>query len=216
MRCPLCETKQNSLYYKNRKREFYRCETCQLTFVPDTFHLSPFEEKKRYLHHQNSSENSGYKKFLKILTEPLTKLLVPKVDFLGLDFGCGPSETLANLMKEEGYNFKSFDPYFKSKEELLDLKYDVITCSEAIEHFSKPGVEWKRLIKLLKPGGILAIMTQLNSFEKKFSEWWYIRDLTHISFFSSETFKWLGKRDNLSSSFHGNSVIIFKKKGVLK
>ena len=183
-----------------------------MTFVPHTFHLTQLEEKKRYLHHENSSEDSGYTKFLKTLTDPLIKLLVPKRDFLGLDFGCGPSETLASLMEEKGYNFNSFDPYFKNKKELLGLKYDAITCSEAIEHFAKPGVEWNRLLDLLKPGGILAIMTQLNSFKKKFSEWWYIRDLTHISFFSEETFEWLAKRNNLSSSFHGNSVIIFRKK----
>ncbi|MEE2743253.1 MAG: hypothetical protein VYD54_05050, partial [Bdellovibrionota bacterium] len=158
MRCPLCEKKRNSLYFKNKRREFYRCETCQLTFVPHTFHLTQLEEKKRYLHHENSSEDSGYTRFLKTLTDPLIKLLVPKRDFLGLDFGCGPSETLASLMEEKGYNFNSFDPYFKNKKELLGLKYDAITCSEAI-------------------------MTQLNSFEKKISEWWYIRDLTHISFF---------------------------------
>ena len=100
-------------------------------------------------------------------------------------------------------------PYQK---ELLEKKYDVVTCSEAIEHFSNPELEWRRLWALLKPKGILAIMTQLRSFEKKFCDWWYIRDLTHISFFSEATFSWLAHRDHLESSKHGNSVILFQRK----
>ncbi|MBG08366.1 MAG: hypothetical protein CME68_06380 [Halobacteriovoraceae bacterium] len=210
--CPLCRSPESSLVLKNKKREFYLCSQCSLTFVPSSFHLSKIEEKDRYTKHNNSSDDPIYKEFLMTLTTPLLKKAVSGVSWKGLDFGSGSSDTLSLIMREEGHEFYSYDPFFKNDTSLLETKYDVITCSEAIEHFSNPKLEWEKLWSLLKPNGTLAVMTQFRSFEKKFSDWWYIRDLTHVSFFSKATFDWLADRDHLKSSRYGNSVIFFEKR----
>ena len=210
--CPLCNSSQNSLILKNKRREFYVCDCCSLTFVPSSFHLSNADEFDRYTEHKNSSDDPYYKEFLRNLTRPLLSKASDDVSWKGLDFGSGSSDTLSLMMREKGHDFKSYDPFFKNEKSLLKAKYDVITCSETIEHFSNPKLEWEKLWSLLKPKGILAVMTQLRSFEKKFSDWWYIRDLTHVSFFSEATFDWLAKRDHLKSSRHGHSVIMFEKR----
>jgi hypothetical protein len=109
--------------------------------------------------------------------------------------------------------------------------YDFVTCTEAIEHFTHPMKEWTLLLSLLKPaidgneekgivgeersksGGLLGIMTKLASHdEKTFSNWWYKRDPTHVSFFSRETFAWLADRDALELTIIGDDVIILQKK----
>lgn len=52
-------------------------------------------------------------------------------------------------------------------------------------------------------------MTKLASHDEKiFSNWWYKRDLTHVSFFSHDTFSWLAERDSLDCQFIGDDVII--------
>ena len=210
--CPLCKSSQNSLILKNKRREFYLCSRCSLTFVPDSFQLSLDDEFDRYTKHKNSSDDPNYKKFLMTLVAPLLGKAVDGVSWKGLDFGSGASDSLSLMMREEGHEFYSYDPFFKDEKTLLETKYDVITCSETIEHFSNPDLEWEKLWSLLRPNGILAVMTQFRSFEKKFSDWWYIRDLTHVSFFSETTFDWLAERDHLKSSRHGNSVIMFEKR----
>ena len=210
--CPLCKSPETSLVLKNKRREYHLCHRCSLTFVPDSFHLTPSEELDRYTKHKNSSDDPNYKKFLMTLVAPLLERIVEGVSWKGLDFGSGASDTLSLMMREKGHEFYSYDPFFKDEKTLLETKYDVITCSEAIEHFSNPGLEWEKLWSLLKPNGVLALMTQFRSFEKKFSDWWYIRDLTHVSFFSEATFNWLAERDHLKSSRYGNSVIMFEKR----
>ena len=43
----------------------------------------------------------------------------------------------------------------------------------------------------LKPGGILGIMTKLVLDRKAFSTWHYKNDLTHVCFYSRDTFEWV-------------------------
>ena len=47
---------------------------------------------------------------------------------------------------------------------------------------------------------------------KEFLNWWYRRDLTHISFYTLKTFEEIGKRFGLEIINTNNvNVIIFKK-----
>ena len=66
---------------------------------------------------------------------------------------------------------------------------------------------------MLKPGGILAIMTNFYSEEIDFDEWWYQRDPTHVSFYSIKTFEWLSESFNwnILSNNEMDNVIILQK-----
>jgi 2-polyprenyl-3-methyl-5-hydroxy-6-metoxy-1,4-benzoquinol methylase len=81
-----------------------------------------------------------------------------------------------------------------------DKTYDLITCTEVLEHLKDPLETLRMLKDRLNPGGILAVMTLFHPVydisstpdplpcEKVFKAWWYRRDPTHISFFRPETF----------------------------
>ena len=43
---------------------------------------------------------------------------------------------------------------------VLEQSCDIVTCTEAIEHFHAPHVEWALFNKLMASGGVLAIMTK--------------------------------------------------------
>ena len=207
--CPLCLHDDVRLYYKDRQREYRLCPRCRLINVPECFHLTPTEERRRYEYHRNSSADQAYRRFLQQLLTPLLDYLTPGQQ--GLDYGCGPGPTLSLMLQELGYPMSVYDPYFADDPGVLARQYDFITCSEAIEHFNRPAQEWRRLLDLLVREGHLAVMTRFHCSTADFGDWYYKNDPTHIHFYSQATFTWLAQRDGLQVSFAGDSVAIFTK-----
>ena len=73
-------------------RDFFRCDTCQLTFADPATLPDPETEKAHYDHHNNAPGDAGYRRFLSQLADPLGERLKP--GDCGLDFGCGPGPGL--------------------------------------------------------------------------------------------------------------------------
>jgi hypothetical protein len=116
------------------------------------------------------------------------------------------------MLEEAGYRMDIYDRCYAHVPERLTRAYDFITASEVVEHLREPGMELDRLWSCLRPGGVLGIMTKRVLDQKAFSTWHYIRDLTHISFFSRPTFVWLAKQWNASLDFADRDVVILHKK----
>ena len=216
LECTLCKNMNIEEYYKEIKgfkRLFYRCSDCLLIFLDPRLHLPKNLEKSRYEHHNNSERSQGYENFLKTLTEPLKKYIKPSM--LGLDFGCGPYPMMCEMMTEEGYQIKGYDPYFEPDEALLRASYDYVTCCEVVEHFNYPSIAFKTLTELVRPSGFLALKTSL--FESKlktieeFSSWYYIKDDTHISLYSKDSMEWVANHFGFVIKEINSSVIILKK-----
>lgn len=72
-------------------------------------------------------------------------------------------------------------------------KYHFITATEVVEHLADPGTDLRRLWSLLRPGGLLVLMTKRVLTVDAFRHWHYKNDRTHISFFHEETFRFLAK-----------------------
>ena len=135
--------------------------------------------------------------------------------FVSLDYGCGPGPTLSILLKEKGGVVFDYDPLFYPEEKLLELQYDVVTSTEVVEHFKVPAQNWEELTGLVKPGGILGIMTQFLTESIDYQSWWYKNDPTHVSFYNEKTFKYLAEKYNLEKFYTDEkSVIIFRKKSL--
>ncbi len=209
--CPLCHCEELFDFAKDKRRDYVRCRRCFLVFVAPQYFLTPTQEKATYDLHQNSLEDEGYRQFLSRFTQPLLAAL-PDKKLSGLDFGCGPGPLLAKMLEEAGYAMTLYDPFYAHDPKALQTCYDFVTCTEAIEHFNTPHKEWRLLVALLKPQGILAIMTKLVIDAEAFSYWHYKNDPTHVSFFSRETFEYLAQRDDLEVDFPEKDVILLRKK----
>jgi len=185
--CPLCLHHPNPEKLVSLGREFTRCDACRLTFVASD--LSVAEERGRYDQHRNEVEDPAYRAFL----SPTAEAIVARVALpaSGLDFGAGPGPALAKLLEERGYAMALYDLHFHPLPANLQTTYDFIVCTETAEHFRDPRAEFLRFKELLKPGGWLAIRTELFTGAKPFSQWHYPRDPTHISIFSEETLVWI-------------------------
>ena len=209
MQCPLCRTSDSSPFFEDSFRPYFQCRTCSLVFVPSSYYLSRQEEKARYDTHVNNPKDPGYRRFLSRLYDPLVKLLAPGSS--GLDFGSGPGPTLSVMLEEAGFTMSLFDRFYANDPGVLQVTYDFITSTEVVEHLYHPLVEFDGLWECLKPGGYLGIMTKQVCNREAFATWHYIRDLTHVCFFSQATFIWLARHFSASVRFIGNDVVILQK-----
>ncbi len=207
--CPLCRGNIADLFFKDARREYLRCRACHLVFVPPAYYLAAAEERAVYDLHRNHPADEGYRHFLNRLFQPLNQILAPQSK--GLDFGCGPGPALALMFKEAGHRMAAYDSYYAPDASVLADDYDFITASEVLEHLHKPGEVLPRLFSSLRPGGILGVMTGLVRDRAAFSRWHYIRDPTHVCFFSRETFEWLADKWATQAIFIGDRVVLLKK-----
>jgi predicted methyltransferase len=75
-------------------------------------------------------------------------------------------------------------------------------------------VAFSQLFEMLKPGGLLGIMTKLVISKKAFETWHYIHDMTHIAFFSRRTFEYIAQLYGAGLEFLDNDVIILQKNSI--
>jgi len=210
MICPLCKDKKSSSFFLNDiQRDYYKCSICKLIHIPPTQYISSPDELAEYNKHQNYPEDTGYRKFLSRLFNPVNSRLSP--GSRGLDFGSGPGPTLSVLFEEAGYSMDLYDPFYAPDKNVYKQQYDFITASEVVEHLHNPAGELDQLWSILKPGGWLGVMTKLALDKEAFSNWHYKSDPTHVCFFSKETMNWLAGKWTTEALYFGNDVILFQK-----
>lgn len=214
--CILCESQDTRVFYEDKaqpfQRTYYRCANCRLIFSDPADLPSQVEEKNRYDIHQNDPNDKGYRDFLRQLFDPLNEILPPGSN--GLDFGSGPGPAINLMFEAEGHSVTLYDPFYAHQPAALEKIYDFITATEVVEHLHHPARQLHNLWSCLRPGGYLGIMTLLTDPDlspSRFANWHYRRDLTHVCFYSWETFEWLARQWDADLTFHGNRVIILQK-----
>lgn len=207
--CPLCRKTAIQHFTQDRQRDYLWCQTCHLIFVPAEHYISSDEEKAQYDHHDNHPDDPGYRAFLSRMFLPMQDRLHPAS--FGLDFGSGPGPTLSVMFEEAGHRMALYDHFFAPATCTLEQPFDFITATEVVEHLHRPGFELDRLWALLNPGGLLGIMTQLVPEHTPFNDWYYLKDPTHVCFFSRSTCEWLAKHWHADLTYPGNNVMLFQK-----
>lgn len=200
-------------FFEDKVRRYLRCESCNLIAVPTEFHLSIADEKSVYDLHENSPSDDGYRHFLNRLFEPINEIVSKEFgrSSHGLDFGSGPGPTLSRMFEEAGYSMQIYDPFYANNESVLNQQYDFVTATEVVEHFRQPSKDLQKLWALVKPGGVLGLMTKLALDQDAFSRWHYKNDPTHVAFYSRETFAWLAQFWKAELRIFGNDVIVVRR-----
>lgn len=211
--CRLCGSATTELILREHsagmRRDFFHCAECDCVFVPDEFLLSPEEERERYLLHKNHPEHEGYRTFLGNLLDEVVPLLSPGAE--GLDYGCGEPAVLIMMLEQAGFRVAGYDLFFRPDRAPLQRAYDFIVCSETAEHFRDPLAEFQRLNNLLRPGGILGVMTGMLERRRDLDTWHYRFDPTHICLYSARTMRWIARRFGWCCDFGRENVVIFAK-----
>jgi SAM-dependent methyltransferase len=209
MKCPVCEEVRCLDFASVEARRYWRCETCQATFMDPTMLPSPAAEIAEYQLHRNDPNDAGYREFLSQLAVPLLTRL--SASSRGLDYGCGPGPALPVMLREAGHEVALYDPFFHREPNLLDTQYDFITCTEVIEHFHRPAEEFAKLEAMLRPGGMLGLMTRFQTDDTRFASWHYRRDPTHVVFYREATLRRVAERFGWSCEIPQANVAIMTK-----
>ena len=195
--CPLCgepleafATVADGPRRAGRTLDFLDCPACRLVVRDPVAWPSPQAEADYYRLHENRADDPGYRRFLAPAFAHLADVLAPGVR--ALDFGCGPDSALIAMAREHGVEIAGWDPQFHPDTAVLDGgPFDVITCTETVEHLHRPAAVFQRLERLLRPGGWLIVQTGFVPERAAFDAWHYRRDPTHVILFRAETFRWL-------------------------
>ncbi len=212
--CPLCFNKESFVVVEGPDSRMYReCKKCSLIFTESRFLPSKESERKRYLTHNNGIQYKGYINFLNQAIEPALPLLTNKMQ--GLDFGCGPEPTLSVLLEKKGFSCDNYDPFFFP--EMPGDAYDFVFATECFEHFFFPEKEIQRIKNLLKPEGILIVMTETWKSAEAFKTWYYPKDFTHVSFYHNQTFDFIAAKFGFKAiESNKERVMILQKESVVK
>ncbi len=210
--CPLCKSPEIHFQFhqKLHSRDFYLCETCDLSFVDRDKLLDRDEEKSRYDLHQNDIRSTGYEKFLRRVINPVISSFSSSAK--GLDFGSGPYPMLIEIFNEEGFqHIEGYDPLYRPDSTVFEKKYAFITMCEVIEHIYDLNFEVSRIAELLDPESWLVISTGIKQASAELEKWHYIHDDTHINLFSTKTFEWMERSLGLKIEKLEQSLVIFSK-----
>jgi 2-polyprenyl-3-methyl-5-hydroxy-6-metoxy-1,4-benzoquinol methylase len=178
-------------------------------FVPPQYLPDLDEERAEYDKHENHPGDAGYRQFLSRFMHPLIER-VP-IGATGLDFGCGPGPVLASMLRECGHKVDLYDPIYFPDTAVFDHHYEFVCATEVVEHMHRPGIDLERIWNLLVGGGWLGVMTKLVRGPEAFSSWHYIRDPTHVCFFSRNTWSWWATRHEAELKFIGDDVILLQR-----
>lgn len=133
-----------------------------------------------------------------------------------LDYGSGEG-FLTKRLNEIGYmNSYCYDPFHHPNKEILNKKFDLITCVEVVEHSYNINEIFKLFCDLLNPNGELIITTLFHN-QEPLDDWWYCAPrVGHILFFEEKGFCQFALKYNFFlesiKPFQGQKIIKLKKK----
>lgn len=191
VKCKICGSSTERIFDRQFEIDYFHCKKCDFLFMDDSKVISPEGEKNLYCNHNNSLENVGYVNMFRDFIEKYIAPFEANIE-TALDFGSGPGPVLALLLKEMGLKVDIYDVYFSPEKVYLNKCYDLITCTEVLEHLSRPLETLRLLHNLLNENGILAVTTMFHpETDEQFQNWWYRRDRTHISFYTPLTLRYI-------------------------
>jgi len=194
LNCQICNHPTKVIHQKSFNIDFRYCWHCEFLFKDPKDYITVEEEKVIYDRHENSIDDPRYIAFFqKFLEESLFPYIAPQST--GLDFGSGPQPVLATLLRDKySYEMDLYDLHYHNIEIPQDKEYDFITCTEVIEHIDHPLDTFEFLKSHLKVGGVLAMMTMFHRKDEAFfMNWHYMRDMSHISFFTEKTLRYIAE-----------------------
>lgn len=217
--CPACKKKFvinhgeihyiGGLFALKTAGDLYQCRCCHLFFRHP--YLSESMLKKAYESIDIGSWFYHDREDFR-LARRVIDLACEKGDIL--DIGCFRGDFLYSLPKKHAYY--GIEPSPDAREDAKakgicliaetiqeldnnDMKFDVITMLDVIEHLPDPYAALQKVTKSLKPKGVLIIATgNTNALPwriMRLNYWYYFSE--HVSFFNKKWFQWICKKMNL-------------------
>lgn len=179
------------------------CDNCGHVFSPDFWQWSDNDFSEKIYNADYISIDPDYVEIRPLGNAQLLMQLFDshKSTIKHLDYGGGNGK-LSCLLKENGWNSISFDPFPNSPFEPDRLgKFNLITAFEVFEHVPQPQKLLANITQLMDEACLVLFSTLIadNSLKKNSRiNWWYCSPRNgHISLFTRKSLSVLGKQHQL-------------------
>jgi len=203
--CKICHSQTEEFHHEKFGMIFHQCASCGFIWKDSSIHVGPDEEFEIYENHNNSIHDRKYVRYLKDFVDASVVPFIGEGS-KGLDFGSGPEPVLSAIMERDyGYDMDIYDKFYSTHRVYMDKSYDLVTSTEVVEHLDDPLEYFSLFGRLLREDGILAIMTLFHPQDREgFLDWFYIRDASHISFYTPRTLEVISDKTGLDFIFTDN------------
>jgi SAM-dependent methyltransferase len=201
-------------------RTFHICPACYYIFEhTDEKRVGQAEEEEFFKRQWEASPEGGNPdcyKHVKSLLETSGRL-----DIATLDFGCGDGG-LVRFLRDGGIKAFGVDRVpvdndmkeyvYTDLDRLPDMKFDLITAVEVMEHLHDPVGILEKLAPLLAEDGFIYLTTMLTNRAmpgiRFFPYWIYQADATHVGFFHEKTFDIIAEKLGLDLQVFGTGDVV--------
>ncbi|MCB4743002.1 MAG: class I SAM-dependent methyltransferase [Sulfurovum sp.] len=211
MRCHICQNKTMTFHDEKTSVTYYHCKPCEYIFKEPSCYQTIKKQKLRYDLHENNEEDGEYRAYFQRFLDFVIPLVGKPKN--ALDFGCGRSILLSNMLKFMHIDTDVYDPIYHPNTAWNTKQYELIVSTEVFEHLHDPGSIFEQLVERLVSNGYLAFQTQFHPNEvDAFKKWYYHKDPTHITFFRRKTFEALAQKYGCGYiADNGKNMIVLKK-----
>ena len=177
--CPICNKNDFSFLFLKNGGNYVQCKNCELVYLNPCFTGKHLEIFYKNMHNMQAKivkdESLFYRKIYSYGIKNINKFVKPKNKKRILDLGCSSGlfldiakekrwETFGLELNEkeieiskQNHNVKNINLYQAQKE--FNVKFDVITMWDVIEHVKDPHKLLKTIKKCLRPGGLFFFQT---------------------------------------------------------
>lgn len=223
MNCKVCNSKVDYVFNKQvlfkYSVKYYQCSKCGFMQTETPYWLE--EAYEAPISNLDTGILSRNISNVAVTSKLITHFFNSSDTFL--DFGGGYG-TFTRMMRDVGFDFRNYDKYCDNvfsknySVDVLDEKFELLTAFELFEHVEQPLEKMK---ELLKYSDNIFISTTLQPSDKKsLKNWEYLVPEAgqHISLYSLESLKVIGKTLDLNLLSNGSNYHLFtkvKKKNIL-
>jgi 2-polyprenyl-3-methyl-5-hydroxy-6-metoxy-1,4-benzoquinol methylase len=216
--CPICNKNNFVFLFIKNGGNYVQCKSCQLAYLNPCFtdvHLESYYRKMGIAQSSTVEDESPfYRKIYSYGIKNINKFIKPKKEINILDLGCS-SGFFLDIAKQKGWktfgielnekeieiakqnhNVKNINLHEAQKE--FNLKFDVITMWDVIEHVKDPHKLLKKIRKNLKPGGLFFFQTpNMNSLAARIlKEKCNVFDgIEHVNLFNENNINTIAKKN---------------------
>ena len=184
---------------------FYsQCTSCKFTFAPEFAKWSEQDFLEKIYNDKYIEIDPDY---LEVRPQASSQFLKQtfaeqKPHIRHLDYGGGNGK-LSQLLREDGWNSETYDPFPSSDICLTDLgKFNLITAFEVFEHVPDVTVLMQNLTKVMAADCLVLFSTLVSDGNINANtriNWWYASPRNgHISLYSKQSLMLLGAKYQLS------------------
>ncbi len=211
--CPVCSRRKNNKFWAMPGYSLARCSNCGLVwdYLPRENLISHYQ--KSYFN--NNNPKGGYANYFEGMEinrktfaarlKKIEKIRGKKGKFL--DVGCALGDCLMEAKKlgwkkVEGLEVSDYAYRFAKKRKLKVKKgllkansfpsnsFDIVAYQDVLEHITDPVGELREVFKLLKPGGLIFLVTpDIEGWWAKLLGplWYHYKPVEHVVYFSQHS-----------------------------